>query len=44
MKEIVSGVNKQWLNDRIPITAYPVTFIRGERSPYILPDDENLAG
>ncbi len=42
MKEIVSGVNKQWFNDRIPITAYPVTFIKGEKSPYILPDDETL--
>jgi esterase len=42
MKEIVSGVNKQWFSDRIPITAYPVTFIRGEQSPYILPGDETL--
>lgn len=42
LEEIVSGVNKSWLDDRIPITAYPVIFIRGMLSKYILPEDENL--
>lgn len=42
LEEIVSGVNKQWLDDRIPITSYPVIFIRGLLSKYILPEDENL--
>jgi|WetSurMetagenome_2_1015567.scaffolds.fasta_scaffold217176_2 esterase len=40
--EIVSGVSKKWLEDRIPITAYPVVFIKGENSDYILPGDEIL--
>src|SRR5680860_1266241 len=26
LEEIVSGVNKNWLDDRIPITSYPVIF------------------
>jgi pimeloyl-ACP methyl ester carboxylesterase len=42
LDEIVSGVNKSWLDDRIPITAYPVIFIRGMKSRYILPVDEVL--
>ena len=42
LDEIVSGVNKSWLDDRIPITAYPVIFIRGMKSKYILPEDEIL--
>lgn len=42
LEEIVSGVNKNWLDDRIPITAYPVIFIRGMKSKYILPEDELL--
>lgn len=42
LDEIVSGVNKTWLDDRIPITAYPVIFIRGLKSHYILPEDEQL--
>jgi len=42
LDEIVSGVNKTWLDDRIPITSYPVIFIRGMKSKYILPEDENL--
>ncbi|HKI88398.1 MAG TPA: alpha/beta fold hydrolase [Draconibacterium sp.] len=42
LDEIVSGVNKSWLDDRIPITAYPVIFIRGMKSRYILPEDEIL--
>ena len=42
LEEIVSGVNKNWLDDRIPITSYPVIFIRGMKSKYILPEDELL--
>jgi len=42
LEEIVSGVNKNWLDDRIPITSYPVIFIRGMKSKYILPEDEKL--
>ena len=42
LDEIVSGVNKNWLDDRIPITSYPVIFIRGMKSKYILPEDEDL--
>jgi esterase len=39
LEEIVEGVNYQWLDDRIPITAYPVVFIRGLKSPYIKDSD-----
>ncbi len=42
LEEIVSGVNKNWLDDRIPIISYPVIFIRGMKSKYILPEDEIL--
>jgi pimeloyl-ACP methyl ester carboxylesterase len=42
LDEIVSGVNKKWFDDRIPITNYPVIFIRGMKSKYILPEDEKL--
>jgi pimeloyl-ACP methyl ester carboxylesterase len=42
LEEIVGGVNKNWLDDRIPISSYPVIFIRGMKSPYILPEDEIL--
>jgi esterase len=42
LEEIVSGVNKSWFEDRIPITSYPVIFIRGMKSNYILPEDEPL--
>ena len=42
LEEIVSGVNKNWFDDRIPITSYPVVFIRGMLSKYILPEDEIL--
>lgn len=42
LDEIVSGVNKNWFDDRIPITSYPVIFIRGMKSKYILPEDEIL--
>lgn len=42
LDEIVSGVNKNWLDDRIPITSYPVIFIRGMKSKYVLADDEPM--
>jgi esterase len=42
LDEIVSGVNKKWFEDRIPITNYPVVFIRGMKSKYILPEDEGF--
>jgi pimeloyl-ACP methyl ester carboxylesterase len=40
LDEIVSGVNIRWFEDRLPITNYPVSFIRGCNSSYILPEDE----
>jgi pimeloyl-ACP methyl ester carboxylesterase len=42
LDEIVSGVNKKWLDERAPIMSYPVIFIRGMKSKYILPEDELL--
>lgn len=39
LEEIVSGVSLHWLDDRIPITAYPVVFIRGLQSDYIRDQD-----
>jgi pimeloyl-ACP methyl ester carboxylesterase len=42
LDEIVSGVNKNWFEDRIPVTSYPVIFIRGMKSKYILPEDEPM--
>lgn len=39
LDEIVSGVNKNWFSGIIPITAYPVKFIKGARSNYILEED-----
>jgi pimeloyl-ACP methyl ester carboxylesterase len=42
LDEIVSGVNHNWLDDRIPITSYPVIFIRGLLSKYILDEDKAL--
>lgn len=42
LDEIVGGVNKLWFDDRIPITAYPVIFIRGLLSKYIQDEDINL--
>jgi len=42
LEEIVGGVNKNWLDDRIPISGYPVIFIRGMKSNYIMPEDEDL--
>jgi pimeloyl-ACP methyl ester carboxylesterase len=42
LDEIISGVNLNWLDDRMPITSYPVIFIRGLLSNYILDEDKNL--
>jgi pimeloyl-ACP methyl ester carboxylesterase len=39
LEEIVSGVNARWFDGRIPVTAYPVTFIRGLDSRYIQDQD-----
>lgn len=39
LDEIVGGVNRQWFEDRIPITNYPVIFIRGLKSNYIMDED-----
>ncbi len=42
LEEIVGGGNRRCLDDRIPITSYPVVFIRGLKSPYIR--DEDIPG
>jgi pimeloyl-ACP methyl ester carboxylesterase len=42
LEEIVGGVNDTWFDDRKPITAYPVVFIRGLNSNYIMTEDEPL--
>jgi esterase len=39
LDEIVGGVNYRWFEDRIPITSYPVTFIRGLESHYLTDAD-----
>jgi len=39
LDEIISGVNARWFDDRLPIFNYPVLFIKGEDSNYILPED-----
>lgn len=39
LEEIVQGGNYRDFQDRIPITAYPVIFIRGLQSPYIQDSD-----
>lgn len=42
LEEIVGGVNHQWFEDRIPIKTYPVIFIKGQKSNYILPEDKDI--
>lgn len=42
LEEIIRGVNPRWFEDRVPIFHYPVIFIRGLKSNYILPEDEKL--
>ncbi len=39
LDEIVNGVNYKWFDARIPITSYPVIFIRGLKSNYIMDED-----
>lgn len=39
LDEIIKGVNARWFEDRIPILNYPVLFIKGANSNYILPED-----
>lgn len=39
LDEIVNGVNHRWFDARIPITSYPVIFIRGLKSNYIMDED-----
>lgn len=42
LDEIISGMNYRWLEDRIPILAYPVLFIRGAKSNYLTEEDVKL--
>jgi pimeloyl-ACP methyl ester carboxylesterase len=39
LDEIIRGVNEKWFEDRLPIFNYPVLFVKGEKSNYILPED-----
>ena len=39
LDEIIKGVNAHCFDDRLPITNYPVQFIKGANSNYILPED-----
>lgn len=39
LDEIIKGVNAHWFDDRLPILNYPVLFIKGALSNYILPED-----
>ena len=39
LDEIIRGVNALWFDDRLPIFNYPVLFIKGANSKYILPED-----
>ena len=39
LDEIISSVNERWFEDRLPIFNYPVLFIKGANSKYILPED-----
>ncbi len=38
-RSMVSEVDHDWFEERIPITAYPVTFVRGLNSDYVSDDD-----
>jgi pimeloyl-ACP methyl ester carboxylesterase len=42
LDEIISGVNERWFDDRLPIFNYPVLFIKGAKSNYILTEDEKI--
>jgi len=39
LDEVISGINARWFDDRLPIFNYPVLFIKGADSNYILPED-----
>jgi pimeloyl-ACP methyl ester carboxylesterase len=39
LDEIISGIDARWFDDRIPILNYPVLFLKGALSNYILPED-----
>ncbi len=39
LDEIIKGVNAHWFDDRLPILNYPVLFIKGALSNYILSED-----
>ncbi|GAP70935.1 pimeloyl-ACP methyl ester carboxylesterase [Bacteroidales bacterium 6E] len=39
LEEIVEGGNEKYFEDRLPVTVYPVVFIRGLKSPYIRDED-----
>ncbi len=41
LDEIIRGVDAHWFEDRLPISNYPVLFIKGAQSNYILPEDYN---
>lgn len=42
LDEIISGVNGRWFKDRLSIYNYPILFIKGANSNYILPEDFDL--
>lgn len=39
LDEIIRGIDARWFDDRLPIYNYPVLFIKGADSNYILPED-----
>lgn len=42
LDEIVSNVNSGEFDDILPILSYPILFVKGENSNYILKDDEDV--
>jgi pimeloyl-ACP methyl ester carboxylesterase len=42
LDEIIKGVNAHWFDDRLPILNYPVLFVKGALSNYILPEDFSI--
>jgi len=39
LDEIIKGINARYFDDRLPIYNYPVLFVKGSQSNYILPED-----
>jgi esterase len=39
LDEIIKGIDAHWFDDRIPINNYPVLFLKGSNSNYIIPED-----